>query len=269
MKKEALIILIGLFLSLFLILPFVSAQYYSTFNTYNNGFFGSIGNYASYGPMWLEDNVGVYFAWFLGGTGDFLFERILLFFILIAFIFTILSRMPLFRYRLGPNLVVTLAISLIISRFFGDADYIMTILAPYTVLGVALTAAIPLIIYFFFVQSFEDSSTLRRVLWIFFIVVFFGIWASRQDLGQAAYIYMLTGIVALVFLFADGTIRRVMWKDRMKQMGANTAEDAIRKINDQLNSLDEDYNKKHIIDEHYYERERRRLQRSLKSITKW
>lgn len=263
MKKAGLILAL-LVLSSFI----VSAQYYSSGSSYS-GFFGGAGYYASYGPVWIEENVGQYFAWFLGGTGDYLFERILLFFILIAFIFTILSKMPLFKERIGPNIVITLAISLLVSRFFGDTEYIQTILAPYTVLGIALTAGIPLIIYFFFVQSFE-SSTLRKILWVFFIVVFLGIYGTRApELGQAAYIYILTGVIALILLLADGTIRRVMWRERMKQMGARTAEDAARKIREQLYKLDEDYNTRHIIDESYYNRERRRLQRSLRSLTKW
>jgi hypothetical protein len=267
MKKKGLLVL---FLALFVLSSFiVSAQYYSSYSSYGSGFFGGMGYYASYGPVWLEQNVGQYFAWFLGGTGDYLFERILLFFILIAFLFVIIKRIPFFKNNLGANIVVTIAISLLISRFFGDTEYLKTVLAPYTVLGIALSAVIPLVIYFFFVESFE-SSTLRKILWIFFIVVFFGIWSTRApDLGQAAYIYLLTGIVALVLLFADGTIRRIMWKERMGQMSAKTTEDAARQINDQLYKLHEDFDKKHIIDEEYYNKERRRLQKSLKSLRKW
>lgn len=267
MKKAGILVL---FFGLFILASFiVSAQYYSGGYGSYSGFSSGFGYYASYGPIWLEQNVGQYFAWFLGGEGDYLFERILLFFILIALLFTILNRMPLFKDKIGVNIVVTLAISLLISRFFGDMDYLRTILVPYSVLGIALTAAIPLIIYFFFVHSFEDSSTLRKILWVFFIVVFLGIWGTRaSELGQASYIYLLTGIIAFILLLADGTIRRVMWKERMKQMGANTAEEAARKIRNQLDELHKD-NLRHTISEDYYNREKRRLERSLKSLTKW
>jgi len=237
----------------------VSAQYYSGFS---GGAYGAF--------SWIENNIGPGFGYILGGSGDLLFERILLFFILLATIFVILSRMKLFKDNIAVIWIVTLSVSLIASRYLSDLSLVRNVLLPYTILGVSLTAAIPFIIYFFFVQSFEDSSTLRKILWIFFIVVFLGIWADRQaELGELSYIYILTGLVALICLLFDGTIRRALWKDKMKALGAQTAEEAVRKISNLQWELDRDYNERKSITKEFYEKEKRRLAKSRKDAHKF
>lgn len=259
MKGKRVLVLL-LFLGLLVFSPLiVSAQYYG------GGFYGGADSAFS----WIQNNVGPVFGYVLGGNGDLLFERILLFFILLAFIFVILGRIKVFKNNVAVIWIVTLAVSLLATRYMSDLSLVKNVLLPYTILGVALTAAIPFIIYFFFVESFEESSTLRKILWIFFIVVFLGIWADRQsELGNLAYIYILTGLIAFVCLLADGTIRRALIKDKIRQLGANNAEEAARKIGNLMFELKKDYFEKKTISPEFYEREKRRLEKELKSVHK-
>ena len=228
----------------------VSAQYYGGFSGGAEGAFS-----------WIEYSVGPVFGVFLGGTGDLLFERVLMFFVLLAFIFVILKRMKLFRENFAVIWIVTLAVSLLATRYMSDLSLVRNVLLPYTILGVSLTAAIPFIIYFFFVQSFEDSSTLRKILWIFFIVVFLGVWGDRQaELGELSYIYILTGLVALICLLFDGTIRRALQRDRAKQQDYSQREEHEKLIRRQLSELEKDKREGNVGEEYYY-----KMKRILKS----
>ena len=252
-KKVLGIFVLGIVL---LSVYYVSAQYYSGFSGGADG--------ASY---WMENNVGPVFGVFLGGVGDLLFERVLMFFILVAFIFVILKRMKIFKDNIAVIWIVTLAVSLLATRYMSDLSMVKNVLLPYTVLGVALTAALPFIIYFFFVQSFDESSTLRKILWIFFIVVFLGIWADRQaELGELSYIYVLTGLVALICLLFDGTIRRALQRDKAKQQDYKQKQEMERHIRNKLYDLEKDYNEKKSISPDTYYKSKRDLEKQLRTI---
>lgn len=258
-------------LVVFLILlapAFVSAQYYSSYSGFRSYYSGS-GSYYSIDYMfsWIEYNVGPYFQLILGGSPEFLFEKILLFFVIISVIFVVLKRIPIFQDNLAATWIVTIAVALLSTRFFGDIEYIKNILTPYEVLGVSLSAAIPFIIFFFFVQSFE-SGVVRRILWVFFIVVFLGVWGSRYDeLGQLSWIYFITGVAALIFLIGDGTIRRIMIKEQMRQLGIQSRDEFERKIRRQIEEAREDLTK-NVITESQYSYIVHRLQKQLKTIRK-
>lgn len=253
-KKVLGIFAIGIILMSIISSCIVSAQY-------SSGFYGGTDQAFS----WVENNLGPAFGYVLGGTGDLLFERVLLFFILMALVFVILSRLKLFKENLAVIWIITLAVSLISTRYLSDFTMVKNVLLPYTILGVSLTAALPFIIYFFFVQSFEDSSTLRKILWIFFIVVFLGLWADRQsELGSLSYIYILTGLVALICLLLDGTIRRTLLNEKMRQQGFKQKEDFIRHVRNQLYELEQDHNVKKSISNEYYYKMKRDLEKQLK-----
>ncbi|MEI6058660.1 MAG: hypothetical protein WCP89_02715 [archaeon] len=166
------------------------------------------------------DTLGPVFYVFLGGDGNLLFERILFFFIILSIVYVVLNRIPMFASNNAVIWIVTLAVSLLSTRFLTDTQLVQNILLPYGVLGVSLTAGLPFIIFFFFVESFNTSSTVRKTLWIFFIVVFIGMWASRYDeLGDLSWIYFMTGAAALICLLADGTIRRFLVKQEAAALG--------------------------------------------------
>ena len=211
----------------------------------------------------LEPVVGI----LLGGEGNLLFERLLFFLIILSVVYVVISKIPKFEDNTAIIWVVTLAVALLSTRFLTDTDLVQTILLPYSVLGVALTAALPLIIYFFFVVSF-DTPTVRKILWVFFVVIFWGLWSARyDDLGGLSWIYFMTGLIALIFLFADGTIRRILIKQQMEQLGIRRIDDFERKVRRQINDADDDLTKK-IITPSQHASIKRRLQKQLKSLRK-
>jgi len=224
---------------------------------------------------WIENIFGPFFAVLLGGNGMYLFERILLFFVIFSVTFLVLEKVPIFKEKTGVRWIVTIAVSLLAARFGMQWDYLEAVFLPYTILGVVLTAAIPFIIYFFFVNSFEDDVDeriffigLRKILWVFLGVVYLGIWMSRTDeIGNLSWIYFWTAIAAFVLMFADGTIRRLMLKHDLSQLNIANRDQYEIQIRRSLHQLENDH-VNGIVTDGQYRRLKKRLQHRIELIKK-
>ena len=232
---------------LFLIsLSFVSAYYGGGW--YSDPIYG-FGRGVEQIIEFVEVTFGPFFEVILGGYRDYLFERVMFLAILLAVIYMITSKMEVFKENKFVVWTVTIAVSLLSIRFLSD-DMISTMLLPYNVVGVAISAVLPLIIYFSFVESFTDSPTMRKTLWLFFMVAFIGIWGSRYEtLGDLSWIYFFTAIAALIFLLADGTIQNALMKQRRARLNVlNKAQDIalVRKELSELRKYKKDYLPEHF-----------------------
>jgi len=246
-------------LVLMLLLPaFVSAQYGSD----------SMAQVSEQFIEHFQNFLGPFFSVFLGGEGGFLFERILFLIIIIAVVYIVLSNVPMFEDNNPIRWVTTLAVSLLATRFLSETMLVKGILLPYTVLGVALTAGLPLIIYFFFVYKGFDNPFIRKLLWILFIVVFIGLWFSRYaELGDFAWIYFFTGLAALIFFLADGSIRRFMIKQEMAQLDIENRGQYEREIRREINDLRKDLKNK-VVSKYEFNKVMKRLRKKLKAVRK-
>ena len=191
----------------------------------------------------IESVIGPFFSAILGGESGMLFEKVLFLAIILTTVYVIIGKTPVFTKKDGnPNLpvvwIVSISVALLSTRFM-SGDLLKTMLLPYTTLGVTLTAVIPLIIYFMFVLNIGASSpTLSKILWIFYIVTFVTIWTTRyNDIGVISYIYMGSAIMALIFLLADGTIRRALEKQREKELSMDDRKQRIAKIKEEMNDV--------------------------------
>lgn len=247
-----------LFVFLMVGVSFVSAQYG-----------GDLGSNLGYGMEQLidivEDMFGPFFSVILGGSGDLLFERIMFLTILLAVVYIVISKMKVFDDNTPVIWIITVSVSLLATRFLADSALVQTIILPYSVLGVALTSALPLLIYFTFVEKF-DSSTVRKMLWIFFVVIFFGLWGARYDaVGEISWIYFITAILALIFLLFDGTIRRMIIKSHMKEVGGLNKADYLARLRRELDVLGR---KRRYYSDRDYRKIRKRLLKDIKHATK-
>jgi len=199
--KKRWIALISLVFVLIVIAGFsalVSAQY------------SNLGSELARGSEMLMDLIksvfGPFFGAFFGGTGEFLFEKVLFFFIILSLTYVSLLKIPMFRDNLAIMWIVTFAVALLATRFLTEVAWIKTILLSYSVLGIALTSFIPFIVFFLFIESFE-SSVLRRIAWIFVGAVFIGLWIARyNELGAPSWIYFAAAVAALIFFLLSKTI---------------------------------------------------------------
>ena len=172
----------------------------------------------------MGDSFGSIFAPIFGvdSFDQFLFAKILLFFLLYAIIFMSLRKIDLFAENKSVAVIVSIIVSIFAVRFIKENQFINAILLPYGALGITLSIFLPLLIYFYFVHSSGIGPFGRRVAWILYGLVFLFLWGSRPyaDLGTANWIYLLgTGFVIVSFLF-DSSIHRyfglaglVKWKE--------------------------------------------------------
>lgn len=215
---------------------------------------------------WIQDMFGPFLE-AIFGSSEYLFEKLLFFVLVLSFAYVSLNKSGVFGDNPTIIWIICIVASLLATRFLTEVQFVKSILLSYTVLGVALTSIIPLIIYFFFVESFE-SSILRRILWAVFIAVFIGLWIARYNqIGNLAWIYVLTGLLALIFLVADGTVRRALVRQQMKQLGYERRSDFEREIKRQMRQAEEDLTH-NIISRSEYNHIMRRLKRKLKAIRK-
>ncbi len=220
----------------------------------------------------IEQMFGPFFFAILGGNGEMLFERILFLVIIVAIIYVVTSEMNLFKDNKPIIWIVSISVSLLSTRFLVGSDLIKTMLLPYSAFGIAITATLPLIIYFAFVESFSESKTTRKILWIFYIVTFIGIWNSRyNEVGSLSWIYLASSGVALILLLFDGTIRRAIVRHKFKELNSDNKGDSMTKIRKMIKELDENYSKGYIVSEDGYKRKRKKLAKQLRDIekTKW
>lgn len=152
---------------------------------------------------------------------DFFSMALLIFLIVFSVVFVVVKSVPFFNDAEHSWTVwlITIAVSLLSVRFL-TADWLVTILLPYSTLGIAITAGLPFVLYFFLVQKFQ-SDTMKRIAWIFFGIIFLYLWYDRTQtvstiaLPNGGYygIYGWTALAALIMaLFGQKTVEKVKTK---------------------------------------------------------
>lgn len=142
----------------------------------------------------------------IGGysSSEFLFAKLLLLILLFVICKYSLENVPKLSEQPGVIKVISGAVSLLAIRYLQDNDLINGVLLPYGVLGIALTAILPFIIYFFFVEKSIKHTSGRRLAWAFYLVIFGVLWNARvtelSPIGNQIYLWtFVAGVVALIF----------------------------------------------------------------------
>jgi hypothetical protein len=94
-----------------------------------------------------------------------------------------------------------------------DFEWLNYIIVQYQVLGVALAVILPFIIFFFFIHSLSHSSAFRRTAWIFYMVIYYGIWTTSPNTGMVSDAYAWSLIIAIGMFMFDPIIHKLMTKD--------------------------------------------------------
>ncbi len=178
-----------------------------------------------------------------GGTfwdGYLLFEKLLLFIIVSVVSYLALSNVPVFKdQHKGIVKLIAVIVALIGIR---NLDYLWlgTIFVQYQVLFVAVAGILPFLIYWFFLK--EMGSAPRKIGWIFFAVIYFGLWITNP-IDSHEEVYLWTALIALVYAFFFDTMVH-NWieiqgmkkgnKSELARMIANISRD-IERINEDIN----------------------------------
>jgi hypothetical protein len=206
---------------------------------------------------------------FLGGfdyTGQLLFERFLVFLIIFSITFVALFKAPFFKDQKPAVVVLSLVVPLLSVRYI-NFEWMNTILMSYQVFGIAMTAFLPFVIYFFFLMGIAPNSPgVRKIGWILFGCVYLGLYttAENQFYGQ---VYIWTALVSLLFLLLDGTIARTMAWNKVKASGKSTLQDAEVAIKRRMHELAIDLQNK-VIDQDYYNNRMIELKKQQKALFK-
>lgn len=199
---------------------------------------------------------------------ELLFAKILLFVIILAVLFVVAQRVPLFAGSPTVVWVVSIAVALLASRWLGDAALIQAIILPYSALGITLTAAIPFMIWFFVVNIGlkEQPPSFRRLAWITFGVVFIFLWFARYDVtGPFKWAYLVVAILAIIMAYLDGTIRRYLVGFEAEKSMLDVKHEAVLELKRQLAKISEDL-AKGIITPAEAARDQKHIKDKIKAI---
>lgn len=227
--------------SIFILSEFVSAQAYSP---YYGGGFGISGFDLRYGSQMLIDMAVGWAEPFLqvtlGGynyTGYLLFEKFLLFLLLMSMVYVAISKVPVFSGQKWVIWTIAIIVPLLSVRFLNFA-WLNTIFLQYQLLGVALAGILPFIIYLFFVHSaLAEYPVARKIAWIFFIVVYYGLW-STSEVENYGLIYFWTMIISFLFLLLDGTIHRYLDKQKWRDADISAVTSALARLDGEIRRLE-------------------------------
>ncbi len=215
---------------------------------------------------WFQEIFGPFLV-VLFGSSEYVFERFLFFFIIMAFVYVSLSKSKIFDDYSTINWILAITISFVATRYLTQVQYFMGLLIPYTALGVVITAGVPLLIMFFFIESI-NNGIMRKIFWIFYSVIFIGIWMSQySNVGWIGWAYFFSALFSILFLIFDGTVRRALVKQEMKQLDLDNRNKFEREIKRQLDDARKDLDKS-IISPSQYNQIKRKLNKKLKALRK-
>ena len=221
------------------------------------GFSGGIGNFIEQ----VGNSIGEILAPIIGSydSSEFLFAKILLFFLLFAIIFVALSKIDLFAGNRAVHVTITLIVSILSVRYIKEGEFINAILLPYSALGIAISLFLPLLIYFYFVHFSGIGPFGRRTAWFIYGIVFLVLWGSRpyEDLGAANWVYLIGIGFILINLLFDKSIHQYLglaglarWRER--------AEDA------RISRLQAEYHEIRDVESVHAKRRKLQIMRELK-----
>ena len=174
------------------------------------------------------------------GTSEFFLAKILFLIIIFAVVWKAMQRIPFFSSNEWVLWVVSIGVSILAIRWFGNVEIVKTVILPYSVLGIVISAGIPLILAFLIIEGLRP--TMRKTGWIFFAVVFVFLWASRMDqLGQFGNIYLVAAGLALLMLFMDSTIQKWMGKMKLDRLTSAHSNSLVGDLKDEMKKLTNRY----------------------------
>jgi hypothetical protein len=229
----------GFFILIFLLvfIPFVSAQ--SSFSQAVKGFIGGVSD--------VVEPIAKILIGDIAGSGSFddsdvLWSKFLFLILIFSVVYIAFERVEFFSSNGFIHFIITLVVALLATRWIGDAEFIQSLLLPYSALGIALSAGIPFVAWFLIVNVGMSNSadSVRRIAWVLFGVTFIFLWGSRYSdiTGGSNWIYVVTFIIAFIMAVMDGTIRKFFVKMDLEKMEKGSAEEAIVGLQAKLVEID-------------------------------
>jgi hypothetical protein len=144
--------------------------------------------------------------------GEMLVIKLLVFILMLALLYYAIDKVPFFEGKTTLTVIIAVVLSILATRYLTTAAVVNLIWAPTGALGIALTAGFPFLIFFFFIESM-DNTIIRKIGWIFFMVIFLFLAIVRWDATanpaggfNYGWIYIITCVASAVVLWRDKDI---------------------------------------------------------------
>ena len=132
--------------------------------------------------------------------------------------------------------IIAVVVPLIAMRFI-NYDQISAILTQYQLLAIVISSILPFVIFFFFVQGIgEGYPMMRKILWIFFIAVYLGLWTTTGSELQST-IFFWTVAAALAVLIFDKRIEMYLAAKEFAKREKWNINNKIAEINDKIDKI--------------------------------
>jgi len=174
-------------------------------------------------------------------TNDFLFQKVLILFLLFAVIYISLSRTDIFEDRKSIIFIIAAIVSILSMRFVKENDFFLGVLLPYGALGGAIIIFLPILIYGIFVYKVVPGTFARRAAWIIYGVIFLMLWYNRSNsISELANrIYLIATILIMLVALFDSTVKRFFgaaeqfrWQQRLDDRTIANLQAELEKIAD-------------------------------------
>jgi len=168
----------------------------------------------------------------IGVSDQFLFAKILLFFLLFSVVFMVLKSIEIFEDNIVVQVVISVIFGILSVRFLKESELMTAILLPSGVMGVSITIFLPFIAYFTFLHKTKMGTFGRRAGWFIYGVVFLVLWGSLKYsvLGFTNWIYLLgLGFIIISFLF-DRSIHSYFGLAGLERWRENVEDARIAKL---------------------------------------
>jgi hypothetical protein len=183
-----------------------------------------------------------------GIAGEDFLAKALFLVIIFTIIWLTLSKVDFFNENNWVLWVISLSASILAIRWLGGSGVIKTIILPYSALGIAITAGLPLVLAFLIIEN-NFNKTMRKFSWIFFMVIFIGLWFTRYEEitkmanGGFVYTYLIVAMLAFIIMIMDGTVQRWLNKTRRERGQLPEIRKQIIKLEDEKEILNARYTK--------------------------
>jgi len=202
-------------------------------------------------------------------SNELFFSKILLFILLFIILRKVMQHTPFAEDNEKIGLIVSLIISILGIRFIGQNNFLGSIFIQYGVLAIAITAIIPMVLFFYLIQSSKVGTYGRKMFWSMYVIAMTGIWFSiyKQIPPEANYIYLASVAAAIIFIFMDKSIQKHFGLSEFYAFQSRLQKDSIRLLRRELSKLEEDYIRGGVFSNHEYQQRKRDLFKSIKSVS--
>lgn len=180
------------------------------------------------------------------GNSVILFVKFLAFLIMLSAVYLAARKTPLINEHKVVLWVITIAIAILGARYLTIKQLVEFVWLPSGLVSIALASLLPFILFFFFIESFNNSRVIRRVGWAFFAVLYITLAFYRwSELAPGAskipfnlgWVYIFTAVLSLLAIVFDKRIRAGLMHYWMSEIAESGKSQHLTLINDQIGWL--------------------------------